>query len=136
LPRPKETTTTTPSSQAPAACILAYLIPGLGHLYLQRRTKGLVFLVAIGALFALGLAMDARLTLPESLGDPLALLRSVAQVGMGLPYFLMRILGFGLSPELVKSVTHEYGSTFTEVGGLLNILVVLDAYDIAVGRKQ
>ena len=31
--------------------------------------------------------------------------------------------------------THEYGNTFTEVGGLLNILVILDAYDIAVGRK-
>jgi hypothetical protein len=134
LPRPKEPTT--PSTQAPAACILAYLIPGLGHLYLKRGPKGLVFLFAIGTLFAMGLAMDARLSLPESLGDPLALLRSVAQVGMGLPYFLMRILGYGLSPDLVRSVTHEYGSTFTEVAGLLNVLVILDAYDIAVGRKS
>ena len=35
----------------------------------------------------------------------------------------------------MTSVTHEYGNTFTEVGGLLNILVILDAYDTAVGRK-
>jgi hypothetical protein len=35
----------------------------------------------------------------------------------------------------VTSVTFEYGNTFTAVAGLLNILVMLDAYDVAVGRK-
>jgi hypothetical protein len=38
---------------------------------------------------------------------------------------------------LVPGAGHLYlGNTFTEVGGLLNILVVLDAYDVAVGRKR
>jgi hypothetical protein len=32
-------------------------------------------------------------------------------------------------------VTYEYGNTFTEVGGLLNILVILDAHDTALGRR-
>jgi hypothetical protein len=36
----------------------------------------------------------------------------------------------------VRSVTYEYGNTFTAVGGLLNILVILDAHDIAMGRKS
>jgi TM2 domain-containing membrane protein YozV len=118
------------------ACLLACLIPGLGHLYLRRTTKGLVFLGAIVALYVLGVALDARLSLYVGLGDPLALLRSVAQMAVGLPYFVIRSLGYGLSPEAVTSITHEYGNTFTEVGGLLNILVVLDAYDVAVGRKS
>ena len=32
-------------------------------------------------------------------------------------------------------MTYEYGNTFTAVAGLLNILVILDAYDTARGRK-
>ena len=117
-------------------CLLAYLIPGLGHLYLRQWVKGAVFLAAISTLFVLGVAMDARLILPTGWGDPLALLRSIAQMAMGLPYFVARALELGFDERLVKSVTHEYGSTFTEAAGLLNVLVILDAYDIAVGRKQ
>jgi hypothetical protein len=117
------------------ACLLAYLVPGLGHFYLRRWVKGAVFLVAISVLFILGVAMDARLVAPTGWGDPLALLRWLAQMAMGLPYFAARVLEFGLDGDLVKSVTHEYGSTFTEAAGLLNVLVILDAYDVAVGRK-
>jgi len=32
-------------------------------------------------------------------------------------------------------VTYEYGNTFLLVAGLLNYLVMLDAFDIAAGRK-
>jgi hypothetical protein len=32
-------------------------------------------------------------------------------------------------------VTYEYGNAFVIVAGLLNMLVVLDAYDVAQGRK-
>jgi hypothetical protein len=32
-------------------------------------------------------------------------------------------------------VTWEYGNCFLIVAGLLNALVVLDAFDIAMGRK-
>jgi TM2 domain-containing membrane protein YozV len=136
------------SSPAPAlpACLLGLLVPGLGHFYLKRHTKGLVFLSAIGALFLIGLVLDARLVMVLNFTspgafvgslfvDPLATLRHLAQMSMGLPYFLARTLGLGLDEALVKSVTNEYGNTFTEVGGLLNVLVVLDAYDTALGRK-
>ena len=67
------------------------------------------------------------------LDDLLASLFSLAQMAIGLPYFVARTLGF---PGEVKSVTFEYGNTFTAVAGLLNILVVLDAYDTALGRKR
>jgi hypothetical protein len=115
------------------ASVLAFLVPGLGHFYLRRWVKGAVFLGAIGTLFVLGVAMDARLSLPTGWGDPLALLRSLAQMAIGVPYFVARSLGYELGS--VTAVTHEYGNTFTETGGLLNILVMLDAYDVAAGRK-
>ena len=126
-----------PSRRSPVlVCVLAYLIPGLGHFYLRQWVKGAVFFGCIAALFILGMVMDARLVPPQGWGDPLAVLRWVAQMAMGLPYFVARGLGLGLDLDLVKSVTHEYGSTFTEAAGLLNVLVILDAYDIAVGRKS
>ena len=37
-------------------CLAAWAIPGAGHLWLGRRFKGLVFLVALPLMFAIGLA--------------------------------------------------------------------------------
>ncbi len=110
------------------------MLPGAGHLYLRRRGKGLLFFGTIGALFLLGVAMKSRLQLYLGLEDPLALLFSIAQMAVGAPYFLARGLGFEAGQ--VTSVTYEYGNTFTAVAGLLNILVILDAHDTAVGRKS
>jgi len=50
--------TETRRAAAIPACLFAWLLPGAGHLYLKRTVKGLVFLGAIGTLFALGVAMD------------------------------------------------------------------------------
>jgi hypothetical protein len=116
------------------AVILAWLLPGLGHLYLRRTTKGLVLLVTILGLFSMGVFWQARLSPNLGLDDLLAFLRSLAQMAMGLPYFIACSLGF--EAGLVTAPSHEYGNTFTEVSGLLNILVILDAYDTAVGRKD
>ncbi len=116
------------------ACLLAWLVPGAGHLYLGRTARGLVFMGAIGALFGLGVVMDARLQLYFGMDDILASLFSLAQMAMGVPYFLAKVLGYELGN--VRSLTYEYGNTFTAVGGLLNILVILDAHDIAMGRKS
>ena len=130
--RPAAAVRARPALAVPA-CLLAWLLPGAGHLFLRRTGKGLLFLGAIGALFVMGVAMDARLQMYIGFDDPLAFLRSLAQMALGAPYFVARALGFDAG--LVTSVTHEYGNTFTEVGGLLNILVILDAFDTAMGRK-
>ncbi len=115
------------------ACLLAWLLPGAGHLFLRRTTKGLIFLGAIGALFVLGIAMDSRLAVTLGFDDILASLFSLAQMAVGAPYLVARALGYELGE--VRSVTFEYGNTFTAVAGLLNILVVLDVWDTALGRK-
>jgi hypothetical protein len=122
------------TTRAVTATLLGWVWPGLGHVYLRRRGKGLVLMGAILALFVLGVAMHARLQLRLGLEDPLAALFSVAQMGIGAPYFLARGLGFDAGN--VRSLTFEYGNTFTAVGGLLNILVLLDALDVARGRER
>ncbi len=41
----------------------------------------------------------------------------------------------GLGRGDVVAITYEYGNTFIIAAGLLNMLVVLDVFDIAKGRK-
>lgn len=117
------------------ALVLAWVWPGLGHLFLRRRGKGLVLMGALVALFVLGVSMASGLQLHTGLDDPLAVLFSLAQMGIGAPYLLARLMGYGLDPALVRVPSFEYGNTFTAVAGLLNILVMLDALDTARGRK-
>jgi len=112
--------------------VAAWAIPGAGHLWLGRRNKGLVFLIALPLMFALGLALRGRL-FPFDLSDPLVCLAAVADLGIGLTYFISSGLGFGAGD--VRAVTYEYGNAFLIVAGLLNLLVVIDAYDVALGRK-
>lgn len=113
-------------------CALAWLVPGGGHLWLGRTQKGLVFLVALLSLFVLGLASSGRL-FPFHAGEPLVLLAACANLGIGLPYFVA--WAFGLGAGTVVDASYEYGNTYLIVAGLLNVLVVLDAFDIALGRK-
>jgi hypothetical protein len=113
-------------------CVLAWLLPGAGHLWLGRTQKGLVFLVALPLMFLIGLLLHGRI-FPFEVTQPLVALAAVANLGIGGMYFLVWALGYGAG--LVVAPAYEYGNTFLIVAGLLNVLVVLDAYDIAVGRK-
>jgi hypothetical protein len=88
--------------------------------------------VALPAMFGLGLALQGRL-FPFEPSQPLVALAAVADLGIGLIYFLAGPLGYGAGR--VVAVTYEYANAFLIVAGLLNALVVLDAYDIAAGRK-
>ena len=113
-------------------CLASWAIPGAGHLWLGRRSKGLIFLVALPVMFAIGLAIHGRL-FPFDVSDPLVGLAAFANAGMGIPYFAAWALGQGAGE--VRAATYEYGNAFLIVAGLLNMLVVIDAYDVAVGRK-
>jgi hypothetical protein len=113
-------------------CLAAWAVPGAGHLWLGRRSKGFIFLVALPLMFALGLALQGRL-FPFDMSEWLVGLAAVADVGIGIPYFIAGALGYGAGE--VRAVTYEYGNAFLIVVGLLNLLVVIDAYDVAVGRK-
>ena len=113
-------------------CLAAWLLPGAGHLWLGRRSTGLIFLVALPLMFAIGLAIDGRL-FPFTVSEPLVGLAAIADLGSGVPYLIASALGLGAGKVL--AVTYEYGNAFLIAAGLLNLLVVVDAYDIALGRK-
>ena len=113
-------------------CAVAWFLPGAGHLWLGRRQKGLVFLLALTLMFGFGLWLEGRLFSFE-LTQPLVALAAVADLGVGLPYFVAR--AFRIGGGNVIAITYEYGNTFIIAAGLLNMLVVLDVFDIAKGRK-
>ena len=114
------------------AIVLAYLIPGAGHFYLGRRGRAAAFFAIVIALFVIGLAIDGRLYTVQE-GNLLTLLATIGSMGAGIPYFVARNLReFGD----VTSLTYEYGSAFTLTAGLMNLLLVLDSFDIAEGRKE
>ena len=112
--------------------LASWAVPGAGHLWLGRRSKGLIFMVAIPLMFAIGLASQGRI-FPFDMSEPLVGLAAIADFGIGLVYFASGALGYGIGD--VRAVTYEYGNTFLIVAGLLNLLVVIDAYDVALGRK-
>jgi hypothetical protein len=94
--------------------------------------KGVVFLVMVPLMFVVGLALGGRL-FPFTPGEPLVALASLADIGAGLSCFVADALGFGAGR--VVAVTYEYGNAFLITAGLLNALVIIDAHDIALGRK-
>jgi len=118
---------------AVAICTAGWLVPGLAHILLRRWARGVVFAVAILAMFWLGLEMEGRLygAIPE---QPLHTFAFIANAGTGLAYVLARVLGYGVG--VLSSPNYDYGSTYLWVAGLLNYLVMLDAFDIARGRKE
>ena len=113
-------------------CLAGWAVPGAAHFWLGKRQKGTVFLVALATMFVTGLLLKGRL-FPFDLSEPLVALAALANAGMGLAWVISLMLDAGRG--VVTAVSYEYGNCFLIVAGLLNFLVVLDAFDVAVGRK-
>jgi len=122
------------SKRSIVAMVLAYLIPGAGHYYLGYRGRAAAFFAIIVILFAIGLSIDGGLyTLATANRALLRLLAALASLGAGIPYFVAASLG---PHGDVTSLTYEYGTTFTLTAGLMNLLLVLDVFDISEGKKK
>jgi 4-amino-4-deoxy-L-arabinose transferase-like glycosyltransferase len=116
-----------------AAVALAWIVPGLGHFYLGRRKTALLYAAIVSATFLLGLSFEGRLYSPEP-GQPLTILATFAVYGAGLLNLAARLVSSNPNGTIL-SVTYEYGCAFLLTAGLMNLLLMLDAFDIAVGRK-
>jgi hypothetical protein len=114
------------------ACVAGLLVPGLGHALLKKWDRTVVFFLSITALFILGLRLDARLFGPD-FGDLFAILKFIADAGSGLIYWVSWMQGLG--PGNPSAYSYDFGNVFVYAAGLLNMLVVVDAFDIAMGRK-
>jgi len=111
----------------------ALLFPGLGHLILGKWIRSILFAFAILLLFYLGLNLEGRLHSPAS-EQFIELLLFGANLSNGIPYFLATYWGYGVGN--LENQSFDYGTTYLAVSGLLNILASINAYDIAVGRKN
>src|SRR5688572_2370484 len=88
-------------------CAAAWAMPGAGHLWLGRRQKGLILLVALPLMFAIGLWLEGQL-FPFELAQPLVALAAFANVGVGVPYFIAKAAGAGQGNAIAQ--TFEYGN--------------------------
>src|SRR5215475_15079300 len=119
------------------AVLLAWIVPGGGHLLLKRPGRGGLLAACVAATFLLGLMMRGALFSPMT-GD---LLTTVIYVGgflgnvmSGILYFLTVWLGYA-QPDAAGHV-HDYGTKFLVGAGLLNVLGMVDVYAIATGQKD
>ena len=121
---------------APAVA-LGWLIPGGGHFLLKRTGRGTLLLLSITAMFLCGLMMRGAMFQPQS-GDLLTTLINtggfIGDVCSGILYLLSVWLGYN-QPDTAGHV-HDYGTKFLVTAGLLNILAIVDAFEIAAGRKD
>lgn len=119
--------------RAIAAMVLAFLVPGAGHYFLGRRRRAAVFFAIVVGMFGVGIAIDGSMyVLSNAQGQSLSALASLGTMGVGPLYFLGRAFG----PEgSIRTEMFEYGRTFTLTAGLMNLLLVLDCWDIAMRGK-
>jgi hypothetical protein len=149
------------------AALLAWLVPGLGHMYQGRTAKGLLFFICIMGTFAFGLwgIGGGKVVYASSPGDQPWRWQYLCQLGVGLPAMpalLQRgrsegpplpVLGRFMAPpsKLPVPLTddsgnpstqpnelaawtvamhpyYELGTIYTVIAGLLNLLVICDAY--------
>jgi TM2 domain-containing membrane protein YozV len=119
------------------AVALGWLIPGAGHLLLKKTGRGVLLLLAVTGMFLCGLMMRGAMFHPQS-GDLLTTLINtggfVGDVCSGMLYLLSVWLGYN-QPDMAGHV-HDYGTKFLVTAGLLNLLAMVDVYEIAAGRKD
>ncbi len=135
---PANTSTSVPARSPILIVILAWLIPGGGHFLLGRRGRAVIAFATILAAFLIGVLMRGPMFQPGATGDILSRLIQyggfVGDLATGLLYFVSVWLGY--APPDQAGHTPEYGSKFIVVAGLLNILAMVDAYEIATRQKD
>ncbi len=119
------------------AVALGWLVPGGGHFLLKRTTRGALLLFAVAFMFMFGIMMRGVMFEPKT-GD---LLTTVIYCGgflgdlaSGVFYLLSVWLGYTQTD--VAGFMHDYGTKFLVTAGLLNILAMVDVYEIATGKKS
>ncbi len=111
------------------------VVPGLSHFILGKKIRAVIFFFVVFTTFLVGIFLNGGIFfLKES--SWLYSLASLGEMGMGLTYFICLLSGINrTSPELISSLMFGYGTTFLISAGLMNMLLMMDAFDIAIGRK-
>lgn len=145
----------TPPLRTAVALIAGWLLPGAGHAVLGRMRRGIVFFVLVMGSFGLGLAHDGRLALYSPQEGFLTGLQLVANVGVGPADLVARLSAYGEAVYVIPSQTtpeyrpliekfrgrqrsavSAYGTAYLWSAGLMNLLLLMDIWDIARRGKD
>lgn len=137
------------------AALLAWLVPGLGHLYQGRRGKAFLYFVCILGLFFTGMVMgewkivywrwvnplhsseDFRIWYPAQFWVGLVTFPAVIQATL-VKYGMNPVLGGYLAEPPMNAINAlhssagrfvDIGVVYTSIAGLLNVLAIYDAYE-------
>lgn len=118
--------------------VAAWLIPGAGHFLLKKTGRGALIFASVVIMFFFGLAMGGMMFTPEKGADYLTSLINyggfAANLSAGALYLLNSMFGTA-TPDMAGAV-HDYGTKFLVTAGLLNILAMVDTWEIATGKKD
>ncbi len=135
LTKPQEPAT--PVSVWAPVVALAWFIPGGGHFLQKRASRGALLMASVVIMFVLGLMMRGPMFQPQG-GDLLTVIiyygGFITHLASGVLYVLATAFGYN-QPDVAGHV-HDYGTKFLVAAGLLNILAIVDAYEIATGKKD
>jgi hypothetical protein len=113
--------------------LAGWLVPGLGHVLAGRRGRGVIYFLTVAALVITGFLQRGYVFSPH-FHDSFGLLGFLADAGTGVFYFTARIFELG-GPDIARAAG-DYGTRFIATAGVLNVLIALDAYSVAVGEKD
>lgn len=117
----------------PIVGFLTWILPGLGHIYMGQRTRGLVLLVTITVTFWTGVAIGGVRATIDPHERKLWFVAQMCTAGNTLTGFaLHKYLDSRDSSSSESTVAShwssaEIGAHYTGVAGLLNLLIIFDA---------
>ncbi len=117
--------------------VVGWLVPGGGHFLLKRHGRGALLFFAVTAMYVFGMMMGGTVFSPRTGDLMLTLVHSggfVCDLLSGLPYVFSVAFGYAGSDQ--PGLAFDYGTAFLAAAGLLNVLAMVDAYEVAIGRKE
>jgi hypothetical protein len=130
---PAQPTSKVPSVGPISIALASWFVPGLGHFLLRRTGRAVVFFIAVGGLAIVGCHMRGNVFPPRS-ADPFGALGFWADAASGIFYLLARVLERA-GPD-VSRAAGDYGTRFIASAGIVNLIAIFDAYEIAAGRRS
>jgi hypothetical protein len=118
---------------AAIVAIAGWIVPGLGHLLLGRWGRALILLLSVGGLAITGYLLRGNV-FPPRYEDPVGLAGFLADAASGMFYFFARF--FDPAGANVSHAAGDYGTRFIAAAGIVNLLSVFDAYEIACARRS